>query len=132
METQRWHEVDRLFEEALDRPPAERAAFLDATCAGDTALRRDVERLLAADEQGSGFLASPPDELLRLTLDDREEGGSLGPSIASSPSGRSSPAWRIPTSPVSTTAGAPKTASPIWSWSWSRACRSTSTATATG
>ncbi len=79
METERWHEVDRLFDEALDRPPADRPAFLEAACAGDTALRRDVERLLAADDEGSGFLANPPDELLRLTLDDREDGGSLGP-----------------------------------------------------
>jgi serine/threonine protein kinase len=78
METERWHEVDRLFEEALDRPPAERPGFLDAACAGDPALRRDVERLLAADAMVSGFLEGPPDELLRLTLDDREEGGSLG------------------------------------------------------
>ena len=79
METARWHQVDRLFEEALDRPPAERSAFLDSACAGDAALRRDVERLLAADAEGSGFLGGSPTELLPLTLDDREEVGSLGP-----------------------------------------------------
>jgi tetratricopeptide (TPR) repeat protein len=78
MEAQQWHKVDRLFEGALDRPPVDRPAFLDAACAGDTALRRQVERLLAADAQGSGFLASLPDELLRLSLDDREDGGSGG------------------------------------------------------
>ena len=75
MDSERWHEVDRLFAEALDRPPAERPAFLDAACAGDAALRRDVQRLLAADAAGSGFLAGLPDELLRLTLDLREDGG---------------------------------------------------------
>jgi len=79
METTRWHEVDRLFAEALDRPPAERPAFLDAACAGDTALRQELEQLLAADEIGSHFLAGSPEELLRLTLDDREEEGNLGP-----------------------------------------------------
>jgi serine/threonine protein kinase len=80
MDSERWHAVDRLFAEALDRPPAERPAYLDAVCAGDTALRREVERLLAADAQhGSGFLAGPPHELPRLTLDEREDGGSLGP-----------------------------------------------------
>ena len=36
METDRWYEVDRLFEEALEKPPAERPAFLDSACAGDT------------------------------------------------------------------------------------------------
>lgn len=79
METERWHEVDRLFAEALDRPRAQRLAFLDAACAGDTALRREVERLLAADEAGADFLAGPPEELLELNLDEQEEGGSLGP-----------------------------------------------------
>ena len=71
MDLERWHEVDRLFEEALDRPPAERPAFLDAACAGDTALRREVERLLAADEKGAGFLAGTPGELLGPAFDDR-------------------------------------------------------------
>lgn len=73
-----WNEVDRLFAEALDRPTAERPAFLDAACAGDAALRGEVEQLLAADAEAYGFLESPPDELLRLSLDDREESGSLG------------------------------------------------------
>ena len=68
MDPERWHEVDRLFEEALDRPPAERPAFLDAACAGDAALRREVERLLAADEQGAGFLEGTPADLLGLAF----------------------------------------------------------------
>jgi serine/threonine protein kinase/WD40 repeat protein len=71
MDPTRWHEVDRLFAEALDRPPAERPAFLDAACAGDTALRHEVEQLLAADEKGAGFLTGAPGELLDLTLDER-------------------------------------------------------------
>ena len=79
MDPERWREVDRLFAEALDRPPEEQPTFLDAACAGDTGLRREVERLLAADQEGSRFLAGVPGELLELALDDREEGGSLGP-----------------------------------------------------
>jgi len=79
MDPERWHKVDRLFAEALDCPTAERPALLDAACTGDAALRREVERLLAADAEEGGFLESPPDELLRLRLDDQEEGGSLGP-----------------------------------------------------
>jgi hypothetical protein len=38
---------------------AERAAFLDKACAGDQALRRRVERLLAAHPQVGGFLERP-------------------------------------------------------------------------
>jgi serine/threonine protein kinase/Tol biopolymer transport system component len=77
MDPERWQEVDRLFEEALDRPPEERAAFLDSACAGETALRREVERLLAADEQGAGALAGELTELLGRAFRDWEEGESL-------------------------------------------------------
>ncbi len=74
MDPERWREVDRLFEEALETPPAERPAFLEAACAGDTDLRQQVERLLVADEKGDGFLAGTPGEMLGLTYDHREEG----------------------------------------------------------
>ena len=74
MDPERWHQVDRLFEEALDRPPEERQAFLDSACAGDTALRQEVERLLAADEKGEEFLTDAPGELLRLAFDESGRG----------------------------------------------------------
>jgi tetratricopeptide (TPR) repeat protein/tRNA A-37 threonylcarbamoyl transferase component Bud32 len=46
-----------LFAAALEKPtPAERRAFLDRACAGDGALRRRLERLLAADERTGGIL----------------------------------------------------------------------------
>jgi eukaryotic-like serine/threonine-protein kinase len=79
MDPERWREVDRLFEEALDRPPAERPAFLDSACAGDADLRREVELLLVAEEKGSEFLADAPGELLRLAFDD----GGRGPATLS-------------------------------------------------
>lgn len=79
VDAEHWREVDRVFAAALDHPPAERAAFLDAACAGDPALRREVEGLLAADERGATFLERPPRELLELALDEREEQGRLGP-----------------------------------------------------
>ena len=69
MDPERWHEVDRLFAAALEKPPAERPAFLAAACAGDTALRQQVEQLLAADAIGTEFLAGAPGELLELALD---------------------------------------------------------------
>ena len=40
-----------LFLEALDRPKADRAAFLTEACAGDADLRREVESLLAFHEE---------------------------------------------------------------------------------
>src|SRR6266487_1245060 len=40
--------------------PADRAALLDRECAGNPALRAEVESLLAAHVQASKFLESPP------------------------------------------------------------------------
>ena len=45
---------------ALELRPAERAAYLDQACAGDVALRRQVEALLLSHEQAEGFLDAPP------------------------------------------------------------------------
>src|SRR5262245_46443835 len=45
---------------ALELPAGQRAAYLEEACAGDAALRRQVEALLKAHEQAEDFLASPP------------------------------------------------------------------------
>jgi eukaryotic-like serine/threonine-protein kinase len=74
----RWREIDLVFAEALDRPPAERKAFLDEACAGDAELRTAVERLLLADEQSDTFLEQPVGDLLGL-LPEVEAGERLGP-----------------------------------------------------
>ncbi len=56
MDESRRQRIDRLFTEALERPPAERDALLDERCAGDPSLRAAVERLLASAESESDFL----------------------------------------------------------------------------
>ncbi|HEY2736840.1 MAG TPA: serine/threonine-protein kinase [Thermoanaerobaculia bacterium] len=56
----RFRLIDTLFGRALEKPPAEREAFLAAACAGDADLRREVERLLAADGQAGTFFDHPP------------------------------------------------------------------------
>ncbi|QDV08383.1 Serine/threonine-protein kinase PknB [Planctomycetes bacterium Poly30] len=55
-----WARVKELFGDALELPAAERAAFLDGACAGDLALRAEVESLLGevTDDQ-KGFLETP-------------------------------------------------------------------------
>jgi serine/threonine protein kinase len=52
-----------LFALAVEKPAAERAAFLQAVCGGDGALRQRLEALLAAHEQ--------PDQLLENQADER-------------------------------------------------------------
>jgi len=47
MTPERFHQVDEIFQEALDLPPGEREAFLEKACGPDTALREEVRQLLA-------------------------------------------------------------------------------------
>jgi serine/threonine-protein kinase len=57
---QRLQEVEELFEQALELPAGERAAFVAAACGGDAELRQEVEALLAADAAAGDFLEQPP------------------------------------------------------------------------
>lgn len=50
-----WRKVDALFEGALDLPPAERRAFLDARCPNPE-IRARVEALLDAEVRSAPFL----------------------------------------------------------------------------
>ncbi|HZB45177.1 MAG TPA: serine/threonine-protein kinase, partial [Pyrinomonadaceae bacterium] len=59
MKSERWRQVDELFEQALEREPAERARFLDAACATDPSLRREVEEMLRCDERAEDFIETP-------------------------------------------------------------------------
>jgi serine/threonine protein kinase/tetratricopeptide (TPR) repeat protein len=56
MTPERWQEIERLYHAALERREGERAAFLAQACAGDQALQRDVETLLAQPATALGFL----------------------------------------------------------------------------
>ena len=58
MTSDRWQEVERLYHAALAREGDQSAAFLKEACAGDDALRHEVESLLA-QENGAGFLDAP-------------------------------------------------------------------------
>jgi eukaryotic-like serine/threonine-protein kinase len=59
MKPERWQQIDRVFQAALEYQPDERAAFLDETCAGDPNLRREVEALLACDAEAESFIETP-------------------------------------------------------------------------
>ena len=54
-----WEQVKKLFDAAIAQPTGERAAFLDDACAGNEALRREVESLLESDEQAGSFMDAP-------------------------------------------------------------------------
>ncbi len=51
MTPERWREIKKVLAAALEKTPPERAAYLDRDCA-DPSLRREVESLILAHEQG--------------------------------------------------------------------------------
>jgi tetratricopeptide (TPR) repeat protein len=61
MTPEAWARVKAILGEALDLAPGERAAYLDTACAGDGALRTEVESLLTAGGEEWGFFDSPPE-----------------------------------------------------------------------
>jgi eukaryotic-like serine/threonine-protein kinase len=56
---ERWKRVRELLEEALERSPGDRRAFVAAAAAGDAGLAAEVSRLLDAEEKASDFLETP-------------------------------------------------------------------------
>src|SRR6185503_7085241 len=56
MKPERWQRVKQLCHSALETSASERAAFLDNACDGDEALRREVETLLAHEEEAEHFI----------------------------------------------------------------------------
>lgn len=59
MNPERYGQVARLFHAAVELPSGERAVLLDRACAGDAELRREVESLLASDQQDKDFIEAP-------------------------------------------------------------------------
>jgi serine/threonine protein kinase/Tol biopolymer transport system component len=59
-----WDRVKHLFQEALERPPQERSAWLRARCDGDRGLQAEVESLLITHERAGSFGERPALELL--------------------------------------------------------------------
>ncbi len=60
MTDDRWPRVKALFQAAVERPTAERDAFLAAATGDDDALRREVESLLTSDTSDVSFLDCLP------------------------------------------------------------------------
>jgi len=58
-----WTTVKRIHQSALDKDPSERAAFVDESCGGDAALRREVESLLTYAAEAESFLEQPAVDL---------------------------------------------------------------------
>ena len=78
MNPQRWHQVEQIYNSVLERNPAERIAFLEKACAGDEALRKEVESLLACNDEAEVFIESPAmEEAAQALAEDNEDRNNL-------------------------------------------------------
>ncbi|MGH7655236.1 MAG: protein kinase domain-containing protein [Gemmatimonadaceae bacterium] len=82
MSGDRWTVMQRVFEGALLLHGDDRQRYLDDACGNDAALRREIDALLAADEEGSSFL----DGIAGDGLSSRDEDLAPGTAVG---------AWRI-------------------------------------
>jgi eukaryotic-like serine/threonine-protein kinase len=55
MKSDVWRRAEELFHDALEQSPETRQAFLDRACGPDTELRREVNRLVSAEENAGSF-----------------------------------------------------------------------------
>src|SRR5262245_36595507 len=59
MDANRWKQIKKIYDRALDLSLDEREGFLAEACGADADLRREIETLLAAHEHAGPFLESP-------------------------------------------------------------------------
>ena len=64
MTPERWQQVKQIFQSALERNPAERSAFLTEACAGDAALRGEVESLISSHKQAGDSIEAMADSIV--------------------------------------------------------------------
>lgn len=55
----RWHQVEEIFQNALDLPESEWKGYVDDACGDDSELKVEVERLLSQYSEASSFIETP-------------------------------------------------------------------------
>ncbi len=82
MTPERYQRIGRLFDEALELAPTERAAFLEQACGEDAGLRAEVETLLANHVESEAFLARPAMDVAAAMLAQNPQASLLGQKIS--------------------------------------------------
>src|SRR5688572_12971281 len=70
MSDERWQRLKCIFHDARAEADDARGAFLDRECAGDAALRAEIESLLASHDEADGFLSRPAVDAAGLLADE--------------------------------------------------------------
>jgi serine/threonine protein kinase/Tol biopolymer transport system component len=80
MDSERWKQVEAIYNSALEVEAGERANFLALACAGDEELRREVLSLLSSAERADSFMEEPVMSL-GLMLMNAEHGSLKGQAV---------------------------------------------------
>src|SRR6185295_15877975 len=81
MNAGRWKQIDDIFQAAIDRGAADRAAFLDHACASDPSLRSEVEALIDSHEKAGSFIEAPVFEAAAELVEDSGTESLIGRAI---------------------------------------------------
>ncbi|MGH9956080.1 MAG: protein kinase domain-containing protein, partial [Pyrinomonadaceae bacterium] len=82
MTPERYRQIGELYHAALELDPDERSSFLEQACAGDAALKSEVESLIASHEQASDFINEPALAVAAEMLADEQATELIGHTIA--------------------------------------------------
>jgi Tol biopolymer transport system component/tRNA A-37 threonylcarbamoyl transferase component Bud32 len=74
LEPDRWRQIDRLYQAALELSDTGRKAFLEQACGDDRELLRQVQAMLASDAEAGDFLESPAMEAAAQMLAGQQPG----------------------------------------------------------
>ena len=80
---ERWQQIDKILKAALEREETKRSVFLDEACAGDEALRKEVESLLAADQRAESLIEEPALEVAARAMAKHQAASLVGSQIGS-------------------------------------------------
>jgi eukaryotic-like serine/threonine-protein kinase len=75
---QQWQQAKAVFSEALEQPKQDREQFLERACAGDSAVRAEVESLLNSYDQAQSFMETPAIESAAESLLDQQQQLEIG------------------------------------------------------
>src|SRR5438132_7275772 len=81
MDPEHWRQIKILLTSALELAPVERPAFLAEACAGNPALRNQLESLLACHERTDDFIEMPAFEVMADILAEEQQESLVGQTI---------------------------------------------------
>jgi len=70
MQSERWRHLEQLYHAAMEQPEDQRAAFLESSCAGDLALRKEVASLIAYSQQDGRIIDESAVEVVAAAMAD--------------------------------------------------------------